>query len=86
MRSKIAGKNISKVEITNISKNGIWIIIKESEYFMPFDEYPWFKDAKINDILNVSLLHETHLYWPNLDVDLDIKSIKNLEKYPLVYK
>ena len=33
MKLKEIGKNILKtVEITNISENGIWIIIKEKEY------------------------------------------------------
>jgi len=29
------------------------------------------------------LLHGFHLYWPDLDVDLEIDNLENPEKYPL---
>ena len=29
----MSGKNISKIEITNISSNGIWLFFKDKEYF-----------------------------------------------------
>ena len=32
----------------------------------------------------MQLLHEEHLYWPKLDVDLDLDRILHPEKYPLV--
>jgi hypothetical protein len=87
MKLKEIGKSILKtVEITNISENGIWIIINEKEYFMPYSDFPWFKNAKIKDIFNVKLINKMHIYWPSLDVDLDVDSIENLENYPLIYK
>jgi hypothetical protein len=87
MKLKEIGKSILKtVEITNVSENGIWIIIKDKEYFMPYSDFPWFKNAKIKDIFNVKLINEMHIYWPSLDIDLDVDSIENLEKYPLIYK
>jgi hypothetical protein len=86
MKSNVAGKNISNVEIANISANGIWLLAKEREYFLPFDDFPWFKDANIGAILDVKLLHSHHLHWPQLDVDIDINSLGNLENYPLISK
>jgi hypothetical protein len=85
MKSKAVGENTSKVEITNISAFGVWIIINETEYFMPYSEYPWFKEAKVADILNVQLINDMHLYWEELDIDIEVASLKNLEKYPLIY-
>jgi len=32
------------------------------------------------------LLHGYHLYWPELDVDLEIDNLENPEKYPLKSK
>ncbi|WP_420886735.1 DUF2442 domain-containing protein [Candidatus Kuenenia stuttgartensis] len=29
---------------------------------------------------------DSHLHWPDLDIDLEIDSLENPEKYPLVYK
>jgi len=37
-------------------------------------------------IQNVKLLHGFHLYWPKLDVDLEIDNLENPEKYPLKSK
>jgi len=68
MKSVAPGKNTSKVELSNLSIHGAWFLIKEHEYFLPFDQYPWFKDATIAQIANVELLHDTHLYWQALDV------------------
>ena len=86
MKSSVAGKNTSKVEITNISAHGVWLLAKQHEYFLPFDIYPGFKDAKIADVLNVKIEHEEYLFWPSLGIDLELDSIENPEKYPLRYK
>ncbi len=86
MKSQILGKNISEVEVTNISTHGFWLFIKNKEYFLSFENYPWFKKAKIDEIINVQLLHKIHLYWPQLDVDLNITSLENLDQYPLTAK
>lgn len=47
---------------------------------------PWFKEAKLAAIYNLKLLHGTHLHWPDLDVDLELDSLQQPGKYPLVYK
>jgi len=86
MKSQTLGKNISEVEVQNISSHGIWLYAVGKEYFLPFNNYPWFKNAKINDIYDVELLHEHHLHWPALDVDLELESLETPEKYPLTYK
>ncbi len=86
MKSNKAGSTISepKTEITNISTHGIWLFHEGKEYFLTYEEFPWFKNAKVQDILNVETPSPTHFYWPDLDVDLSLDSIKKPEKYPLV--
>jgi len=42
-----------KTEVTNISSHGIWLFYEKKEYFLPFSEFPWLKDAKVQHILNV---------------------------------
>lgn len=32
------------------------------------------------------LISESHLHWPDLDVDLELDSLSDLERYPLVYQ
>jgi hypothetical protein len=86
MKSSAVGKNTSTVEVTNISQHGIWLLVKDREYFLPFGDFPWFKDAKVSAILDVKLLHSHHLFWPRLDADIELASLENIENYPLVYK
>ena len=86
MTLRTLGKSTSEVEVSNIDVHGFWLYVKGKEYFLPFDEYPWFKNAKVSDIINVELLHESHLHWPKLDVDIDLLSLKIPGQTPLSYK
>lgn len=86
MSFAINGANTLAAEVTNISPHGFWIIVHDIEYFLPFSEFPWFKEANVSQITDFQLLHETHLYWPQLDVDLSLTMLDNLEKYPLIYQ
>ena len=86
MKSSTLGANTLAVEITHISAHGVWLMVKGREHFLSYDDFPWFKNAKLGDILNVKLLHPTHLYWPKLDVDLSLKSIQDPGSYPLIAK
>ncbi|MEQ1664185.1 MAG: DUF2442 domain-containing protein [Bdellovibrionales bacterium] len=87
MKSQKPGRNILKeAEVTGITINGIWILIHDHEYFLSYKKYPWFKTSIVKDIYNLKLLHENHLYWPNLDVDIELMSLIHPEKYPLVFE
>jgi len=86
MKSEMLGTDTSEVEITQISKHGIWLLLGEKEFFLSFDDFPWFKNAAVSAIHNVNLLNANHLYWPDLDVDLAIESIENPERFPLMAK
>ena len=86
MKSKTHGQNTSEVEVSHIDAYGLWLAIGDKEYFLSYDEYPWFREVKVGDILNVELLHGFHLYWPELDVDLEIDSLSNPQQYPLKYR
>jgi hypothetical protein len=85
MKSQTLGKNISDVEILSIESNGLWLHAKGKEYFLPHSDFPWFKVARVVDVLNVELHHEFHLFWPSLDVDLDLNSLEDLSSRPLIY-
>ncbi|MDN3510925.1 MAG: DUF2442 domain-containing protein [Candidatus Jettenia sp.] len=71
--------------VINISNYGIWLYVKGIEYFLPFEEFPWFKEAKIGEILEAVLLHDNHLRWEKLDIDLKIELLIDPDTYPLVY-
>lgn len=84
--SQARGKNTSEVEVTNVSIHGIWVYVSGTEYFLPYDKFPWFREASIAEIHGVELIHGHHLHWPELDVDLEIESLQKPETYPLKAK
>ena len=86
MKSGVPGTHISDVEVTNISEHGFWILLREEELFLSFPDFPWFETAAVSALLRVEMLGPEHLYWPDLDVDLTVESIKHPERYPLISK
>ena len=86
MKSETLGTDTSETEVTRISKFGIWLPLQEKEYFLSFENFPWFKNASAAAIQNVELLNEHHLYWPELDIDLAIGSIEHPDRFPLIAK
>ena len=80
------GKNISSTEITNISNHGVWLLTGDKELFLSYEDFPWFKDVPVGNILNVEEPSPGHFYWPDLDVDLGIESIENPARFPLKAK
>ena len=84
MTSGTLGRRTSLVEVTNVSAHGFWLFVGERELFVPFKQFPWFRDATIRAITNVRRPSPHHLHWPDLDVDLAVESITHPERYPLV--
>jgi hypothetical protein len=72
------------VEVTHISANGIWILIADEEFALPYAEFPRFRNAIVDQILIVERPTAGHLYWPKLDIDLAVASIKNPDAFPQV--
>ncbi len=85
MKSSRRGKAIS-VSVENITPFGIWLFVKGNEYFLNYRDYPYFREQVLSAIQDVQLLHGCHLYWPQLDVDLEIDNLENPQKYPLQYR
>jgi hypothetical protein len=84
MSSVAHGTGTSAVEVTNISQHGFWLLLKEEELFLPFAEFPWFREVTAGKILHVELASPDHLYWPDLDVDLSVESIRHPTQFPLI--
>ena len=82
MRSADLGQDTLAVEITNVSKHGFWLLLGDE--FVPFSNFPWFRDAPIGKLTEVELPSPHHLYWPALDVDLAVDCIRHPEQFPLV--
>jgi len=86
MNSHTLGVSTSIIEVTHIDSRSLWLYVDGKEYFMPFDDFPWFADATVRQISNVERHGLQHFHWPNLDVDLTLDMIEHPEKYPRKYK
>lgn len=86
MISEMHGTNILQTEVSNISAHGIWLISEDKEYFLSYEDFPWFKGATVDQIFHLEEPRAGHLYWPDLDVDLSLDSIKSPERFPLIAK
>jgi hypothetical protein len=84
MKSVDLGQDTLAVEITNVSKHGFWLLLGGEELFVPFSSFPWFRDAPIGKLTEVQWPSPHHLYWPALDIDLAVDSIRHPEQFPLV--
>lgn len=85
MSSRALGKNTS-VEVTNISSHGVWLLAGNRELFMPYEDFPWFRDASVSKVLKVEEPTPGHFYWPDLDIDLTEEIIEHPERFPLKAK
>lgn len=82
-KSEMPGTATSKPEVTNIEKQGFWILLDGRELFLDYEDFPWFLDATIAQILDLERPHAGHLRWPRLDIDLSVESIEHPGRFPL---
>lgn len=86
MKLQKPGKNtLNKAEVIGITRFGIWVLVHDTEYYLDYTEFPWFRRSKVEDIYNLEFKHGKHLRWKKLDIDIELDSLKNLKQYPLKY-
>lgn len=78
------GTATSAPEVTHVSRHGFWLLLGDEELFVPFTEFPWFKQTTIEQLSAVEWPSPDHLYWPQIDVDLSVGSIRNPAAFPLL--
>ena len=83
MSSSGPGKNSSAVEVTNISAHGLWLLVRNRELFLSYEDFPWFKERPVKSILRVEEQSPGHFHWPDIDVDLTVEMIEHPERFPL---
>lgn len=47
-------ENAHRVAVTSVSRNGIWLMLDDQEVFLPFEQFPWFKDAPLRKLLRTA--------------------------------
>ena len=78
------GTSTLAAEVTHVSKTGFWLLLGDEELLLPFEQFPWFRKATIDQLSNVERPTLNHLYWPELDIDLAVESIRRPAEFPLV--
>lgn len=73
--------NDDATEVANISQHGMWLLAHGRELFMPYTDFPWFKDQPVSAILKVEEPAPGHFYWPDIDVDLTEEIIEHPERF-----
>ncbi|MFM2377552.1 MAG: hypothetical protein RLZZ143_128 [Cyanobacteriota bacterium] len=69
MNLKTLGQNTSQAEVTHISSHA-----NNEEMLLSYQDFPWFQDVPIRQILNIQEPFPNHFYWPDLDADLSTDS------------
>ena len=77
LRTSVAG-------VTHVSRHGFWLLLGAEELLVPFASFPWFRQATIDQLVDVQWPTADHLYWPQLDVDLSVASIRSPDDFPLI--
>lgn len=80
------GTDTLAAEVTNVSTHCFWLLLGDEELAVPFADFPWFRKATIEQLSDVRRPSEDHLYWPQLDVDLSVQSVRQPGGFPLVSK
>ncbi len=86
MSSSMRGIDTSVSEVTNIAQHGFWVLVDEREYFIPFSDYPVFRQATIAQIYAVQRISNDQLHWPELDADVELGALDRPHAYPLTYR
>jgi hypothetical protein len=74
-----------KSQITNIEKDGFWLLTNDGEFFISFEQYPAFKKATVEQIFDFAE-HFGDFYWERLDIDIELEALKHPENYPLKFE
>ena len=78
--------NSTSVSVLMINGQGIMLSVLGNDYFLSYNRNPWMQDAPIRSVLNVQMSGSRAIEWPDLDIDLEIESLRHPERYPLVMK
>lgn len=70
-------------DLVSVSPEGFTLSLGDREVFVDFELFPWFREATIDEIANVTRPDFDRLHWERLDVDLSIDAIEHSEHSPL---
>ena len=86
MSSSPLGSATSVCEVTNITPQGFWLLVDNEEYFVPFADYPLFREATVSQIHNLRRTGPSQIHWPALDADIELEALARPESFPLLFR
>ncbi|GJI88685.1 DUF2442 domain-containing protein [Duganella hordei] len=72
------------VRILDISAHGFWVDLGNEKLYAAYADFPWFVDATLEQLGDVQRPSADHLYWPSLDIDLSVASLRDPAAFPLI--
>ena len=76
----------TSVAVLMINSQGMMLSVQGQDYFVSYNRVPWLRDARVGSVLNVQMCGRYAIEGPELDIDLEIDSLRHPERYPLVMK
>ena len=73
-------------QITAVTEIGLWLLVGDEEYFVPFAEYPHFQTALLDQIFAVEWIAPGQVRWEALDIDIELDALMAPDRYPLVWQ
>lgn len=86
MDSSRGGISTSACNVTGINDLGLWVLVIDKEYFIPFSDYPGFKDSSVNQILSIRFHPPSQLHWKEIDIDIELDALSQPSSFPLIFK
>ena len=81
-----AANGLPECQVTAIEPLGLWLLVGQMEYFVPFSDYPGLGTATLDQIFAVQLIAPDQLRWEALDIDIELEALAEPEHYPLAWQ
>ena len=72
------------VEVVEIDESGLRLDLGTESLWLSYADFPWFADQPAELVRAVERPAPEHLYWPALDIDLSLASIRDPSTFPLI--
>lgn len=76
----------SDIEVSLVSAKGFWLLLGDEELFVAYADFPWCKQATVEQVTTVERPSTGYLYWPLLDIDLSVAPIRDPASFSLISK
>ena len=74
----------AEVRILDATGHGFWVDLGREKLYAAYADFPWFAGATPAQIEDVRRPSVDHLYWPALDIDLSVASLRDPAAFPLI--